>query len=272
MQKSTSFNLTLSGLVFGGDSVSRLPDGRAVFVPFGLPGEQVRVRIVEEKKRHARGVIEEILVPSPLRIQPRCVHFGECAGCQYQHMPYVEQLKVKEAILVDLLRKAGIADPPVRPIRPAPDEWAYRNLLQFMLTVDGKLAYARHDTGEPLAIRECFLPEGSLNEIWPALEFEAESGSEAVDLRLGSDEDALLVLGGSEPNPPDLSVELPISAVYEGPGGEMGLAGENYSVFELLGRPLKVSIGSFMRTNTRQTEALLGHVLDGLGTVDAATV
>ncbi|MFN8386960.1 MAG: TRAM domain-containing protein [Anaerolineales bacterium] len=66
---------------YGGDSMGRLPDGRAVFVPFGLAGEKVRVRLTEEKKNFARGEILQILKIAKDRIQPRCKHFGECGGC-----------------------------------------------------------------------------------------------------------------------------------------------------------------------------------------------
>jgi len=67
--------LTLTTLTYGGDAMGRLDDGRAVFVPFGLPGERVRVRLTEEKKNFARGEIIEILEPSKDRILPRCKHF-----------------------------------------------------------------------------------------------------------------------------------------------------------------------------------------------------
>ncbi|MEW5939696.1 MAG: TRAM domain-containing protein, partial [Chloroflexota bacterium] len=67
--------VTLEKLTYGGDAMGRLPDGRAVFVPFGLPGERVLVRLTEEKKNFARGELAEILEPSPDRITPRCKHF-----------------------------------------------------------------------------------------------------------------------------------------------------------------------------------------------------
>src|SRR5512135_3304920 len=89
------YEVNLTGLVYGGDALGRLPDGRAVFVPFGLPGERVRLRLVEEKRGHARAELVEVLAPSPQRIQPRCAHFGYCGGCQYQHLPYPEQLAAK---------------------------------------------------------------------------------------------------------------------------------------------------------------------------------
>ena len=62
------FEITFEKMVSGGDCMGRLPDGRALFVPFVLPGETVRVAVVDEKKRYARGWPVEVLSPSPERI------------------------------------------------------------------------------------------------------------------------------------------------------------------------------------------------------------
>ncbi|MFH1523577.1 MAG: TRAM domain-containing protein, partial [Chloroflexota bacterium] len=95
----------LEKLVYGGDALGRLPDpltgtgGRAIFVPFGLPGETVKARVVEEKRGHVRAELVEVLEPSPERIEPRCKHFVVCGGCHYQHLSYPNQLKAKTEIL-----------------------------------------------------------------------------------------------------------------------------------------------------------------------------
>src|SRR5687768_7087307 len=111
------YELTLTTLTYGGDAMGRLDDGRAVFVPLGLPGEKVRVRLMEEKKNFARGEIVEILEPSKERIIPKCKHFGKCGGCHYQNLPYEKQLFVKTEILIDQLKRIGkIENPPVKPM------------------------------------------------------------------------------------------------------------------------------------------------------------
>ena len=113
--------LEITCLAYGGDGFGRLPDGRACFVPFTLPGEQVRVRLTEEKSGHARARLLEVLRPSAERIQPPCRHFGICGGCHYQHLPYPAQLAAKQRIFAEqLTRIAGIPNPPVRPIVASP--------------------------------------------------------------------------------------------------------------------------------------------------------
>ena len=114
--------ILLTTLASGGDAIGRLEDGRAVFVPFGLPGERVRIRLTEEKRGFARGELVEILESSPHRIIPRCKHFGVCGGCHYQNLPYEEQLKAKREILRDQLTRIGrIENPPVQDMVASPN-------------------------------------------------------------------------------------------------------------------------------------------------------
>ena len=112
MQPKT-FDIQLDKLTYGGDAMGRLEDpltgtrGRAVFVPFGLPGERVRIRLVQEKKSFARGELLEVLEPSLERISASCRHFGECGGCHYQNLSYEAQLEAKTEILRDQLQRIG---------------------------------------------------------------------------------------------------------------------------------------------------------------------
>src|SRR6187401_1806488 len=104
-QQPATIDLQLEKLTYGGDAMGRLEDGRAVFVPFGLPGERVRIRLTEDKRNFARGELLEVLDASPDRIAPRCIHFGLCGGCHYQNLPYEEQLKAKTEIIRDQLTR-----------------------------------------------------------------------------------------------------------------------------------------------------------------------
>ena len=72
-----TYEITLTTSTYGGDAMGRLPDARAVFVPFGLPGERVRIRLTEEKRGFARAELIEVIDASPERIVGRCKHFGQ---------------------------------------------------------------------------------------------------------------------------------------------------------------------------------------------------
>ena len=252
----------LTTLVYGGDALGRLPDGRAVFVPYALPGERARVRLVEEKRGHARAELVEILRASPERIRPRCLHFGVCGGCHYQNLPYEKQLEIKTGILREQFERIAGVSPDLQPIVASPLAWHYRNAVQFSLSPDGQLGYQRASSHTVVPIRECHLPEGPLNEVWPQLSFEPGSGIQRVELRCGVDEDLLITLEGDDPQPPPFEVDFPVSAVHIGPAGAMVLSGDDYLLVEILGRTFRVSAGAFFQVNTLQAAAMVRHVLD----------
>lgn len=262
----TEVEVRLTTLTYGGDALGRLPDGRAVFVPYALPGETVRIRLVEEKRGHARAELVEVLKPSPERITPRCIHFGMCGGCHYQHMPYEEQLEAKRMILADQLVRIGkLKDPPVQATVPSPESYYYRNHVQFHLTASGKLGYHLARSDEVFVVEECHLPERLINQVWPQLNFEALPEIERVGLRSGTGDDVQLILESSELEVPDFSLEdLDISAVHLSPGGTIVLAGSDRVEIEVLGRPFQVSAGSFFQVNTAMSEKMVTHVLEGI--------
>ncbi len=201
---SDLLTIRLEKLVYGGNALGRLSDGVAAFVPFGLPGEKVKVRVIEEKPGHVRAELVEVLEPSPERIAPRCKHFGVCGGCHYQHLSYQTQLQVKTAILRDQLMRIGkIPDPPVEPIIASPLEWNYRNHVQFHLTREGKMGYIAANGRGVFPITECHLPETGLNELWPSLEFDPELGVERISLRVGMNAEFMLVVESEVSNCPN---------------------------------------------------------------------
>ncbi len=94
-------------MVYGGDCLGRLADGRAVFVPFVLPGESAEIEITESKERFARGRMVKLVEESPDRITPPCPYFSICGGCSYQHLGYAQQLDLKKDLVRDQLERIG---------------------------------------------------------------------------------------------------------------------------------------------------------------------
>jgi 23S rRNA (uracil1939-C5)-methyltransferase len=261
----TTETLTLEKYSYGGEAFGRLSDKRAAFVLFTIPGERVRIQLVEDKKNYARGELLEVLEASSDRIEPRCPHFSHCGGCHYQHIPYQAQLKAKTDILRDQLQRiAKIDDPPIQPMIPSSDPWYYRNHIQFHPMPDGKLGFQAPRSHKIIPIYECHLPEDGINQIWPLLDLEPIPGLERVSLRCGVDDDTLLVLESSDPVPVELSVDLPVSVVYKGPGGSLILAGDDHILIEVDDRIFKVSAGSFFQVNTTMAQKMIEHVIDNL--------
>jgi 23S rRNA (uracil1939-C5)-methyltransferase len=260
------FEVQPTTFAYGGEVFGRLADGRAVFIPFALPGEKVRVRLVEEKRGYARAELLEVIEPAPERIEPLCAHYGECGGCHYQHIPYDFQLAAKEQIIKDQLKRIGhLDDPPLGEIIPSEKPTFYRNHLQFHLSPEGKLGYHRPRSKQVLPIRECHLPQDTLNKIWPQLDFEAIPELKRIGLRLGADDDVQIQLESSALDTPEISVqELPVSVVHHSPGGELVLAGSQALVMEVLDSSFQVSAGSFFQVNTEMAAKMVDHILERL--------
>jgi 23S rRNA (uracil1939-C5)-methyltransferase len=115
-----------------GVGVAQVPDQRPVHIPRTMPGDKIQAIINKRKKTHYGAFVQEYLEKSPQRIQPRCKHFGECGGCSWQMVPYLIQLQAKEEEIRSLflgnnLPWEGIAEP----ILGAPEEYHYRNKLEF---------------------------------------------------------------------------------------------------------------------------------------------
>ena len=97
---------TIQDLAFGGDGVARLDDF-VIFVPFVALGEEVEVEIIERKKNFGRARLVRVLKPSPDRVTPPCRYFGNCGGCQYQHLNYPAQLRLKHQQVADLFQRVS---------------------------------------------------------------------------------------------------------------------------------------------------------------------
>lgn len=164
--------ITIHDLAYGGDGVGRAADGRAVFVPFTIPGEEVDVEIVEEKKRFFRGRLKKTRVTSEFRVEPKCPLFGRCGGCQYQHIAYAEQIRLKSGQLVETLRRLGglDIDATVEPVIHSPKEYNYRNKLTLEpFERDGQLDYGFFSPGEGefIPVAHCPLADPALNDLLP---------------------------------------------------------------------------------------------------------
>jgi 23S rRNA (uracil1939-C5)-methyltransferase len=265
-------DVTLTTLTYGGDAMGRLEDGRAVFVRFALPGERARIRLAEEKRGFARGELVQILEPSPHRVVPRCIHFGVCGGCHYQHMPYEVQLRAKDDILREQLARIGrIENPPVRDMVPSANPWNYRNHVQFHLTEEGELGYVRAQAPSIFAVRECHLPEESINAFWRQLAFEPGTEIERVSVRSGKGDELMLVLESDSPEAPELAIEAEVSVAHVYEENAVVLAGSDHVLISVLGQDFRVSAASFFQVHTAMAEKMVSHLLERLP-VDASTI
>ena len=161
--------LTVSDIAFGGEGVARTADF-VVFVPFVAVGEVVEAEVTEVKKRFARARLLRVVTPSPERVEPSCPHFGVCGGCQYQHLAYPAQVRLKHKQISDLFQRIGRFDPGlIAPVVPCPQPYGYRNRIMIRSQWDKfkqglNIGFIRADNRLVVDIQECKIAEPALNE------------------------------------------------------------------------------------------------------------
>ena len=159
---------TISDLAFGGEGVARVDDF-VVFVPFVVTGEEVEVEVIEVKKRFARARLLRVLTASPHRVMPECRYFGDCGGCQYQHIDYAAQLELKHKQLCALLQRVGgFSEAVIAPVIPCPQPYGYRNRIMIRSQWDKfkqglNIGFIRADNRLVVDIEECKIAEPALN-------------------------------------------------------------------------------------------------------------
>lgn len=151
-------------MAFKGSGVGR-KDGKTIFIPFTLPGDEVAVEVIKDKKTYFMGQVREILVSSPHRIKPPCPSFGICGGCQWQHIDPSFQGKIKREILSETLRRLGKLDPiPLIETIPFPVPYGYR--IRVQLKVKGKsIGYYQQGSHRVIDILHCPIAHPLVNQI-----------------------------------------------------------------------------------------------------------
>ncbi len=139
--------------VYGGSFLARV-EGKAVFVPLALPGEQVRIHITQDKRGYANAEIDEVVETAPQRIAPACPHFGVCGGCSYQHAGYETQLAWKQAILRETMERAGVPVPQETAVLSG-EPWRYRNRIRLAVDARGKAGYRGRRSHSIVPVEEC---------------------------------------------------------------------------------------------------------------------
>ena len=298
----------VTDLAFGGEGVARA-GGYVVFVPGGVPGDRADVRLREVRPRFARGAIERLERPSPLRTDPPCPYFGRCGGCRLQHVRYEAQLEFKQRQVVECLaRLGGLGEVPMSPIIGAPEIYGYRNKMEFTFAeVDGQPVVGLHEAERYdaiLDVERCLLQSDGMNAVlaevrafvrergWSVYRQETEEGLlRFLMLREGRQTgEGMVNLVTASPDVPTaqaladrlrtrcphvtsvvLNVNPKKAAVAVGVE-EHPVAG-NETIRERLGDlTFSISANSFFQTNTRQAERLFGIVGDYAGLTGQETV
>lgn len=280
--------------IYGGAFLARA-EGKAVFVPLALPGEQVRARIIESKRGYATAEADEIIRAAAERIAPSCRHFGTCGGCHYQHADYGTQLAFKQTILRETLERGGVRVPEEVAVLAAANEaqsWGYRNRIRLAFDANGNPGYRGRRSHAVIPIEECPIAAPLLLNAAKTLAEGARrflSGLRPTEVALfcNASETALLASVYLSAAPKDgaksfadfaraAAEQIPelkgVELVAEGRKGERNSEpsqrtvaqwGETSIVYRAAGFGYRVDHGAFFQVNRWLVDGLVDQVVDG---------
>jgi 23S rRNA (uracil1939-C5)-methyltransferase len=155
MPESSTLRLRIEKLVAGGDALAFV-DGKAVFVPFALPGEEVTVRIKTGKRDFAQAELVEVLEPSRYRVEPPCPLYRECGGCNLQHLAYSRQVEEKALIVAEAFSRTAHLD--TGEIAAVPSlPFAYRNRMQLHFAHDKRIGLMKRYSSDVVETPTCLV-------------------------------------------------------------------------------------------------------------------
>jgi 23S rRNA (uracil1939-C5)-methyltransferase len=254
--------LTVATMANGGKAIGRDSRDRAIFVPLAIPGEKVRVEIVESKPRYAHANLVNVLEPSDERIEPRCPYFGLCGGCHFQHIRYPAQLQYKRAVIDDQLRRIGKLDQvSVKPMLANPNPWYYGADVTFSRTTGGDLGFWSPLRKQVIPIDDCHIIREDLVKLYRQIDLVMPS-IHRLTLREGDGGELLASLEVVDNEEPLLNTDLPLSVTQIlADGTTVNLVGDNYTIRVVKGRDFKVTAGCFFYPSSEAAEMVVDTVL-----------
>lgn len=170
--------LSIEKLVYGGDGLAHA-DGNTVFVPFVLPGEEVRAATKTKQKKLLWAELLEVTSPAKERSKPRCAHFQKCGGCHYQHISATEQLRLKREILLETLSRLGGISWDGAIVEHSAEPYGYRNRAQWAVRggMPRALGYFLPESSVILPIDECPVLSALLAQTFLKLQDMTRSGT-----------------------------------------------------------------------------------------------
>ncbi|MEX2446384.1 MAG: TRAM domain-containing protein, partial [Dehalococcoidia bacterium] len=255
----------LTGFASGGKAVGHAPDGRVVFVEYGIPGERVVAEVTDAHTGYLEATAVQVLRASPHRVTAPCQYFGKCGGCQVQHIDYAEQLRLKTEVVRDQLMRIGRFDAAsvqetVRPMLGMDEPWAYRNHVRFTARRDGDVGFMQRGTHRFMRIDRCPISTPQVNAVLDAAQGRIMQARQ-LTVRVGEHTDEMMVQPRLQFRP------------GRRPSGAGRITSGQTSYHEsLLGTRYRISGPAFFQVNTRQAERLVALVVERVREVSPRVV
>lgn len=307
-QQGDTLELTITDLTSSGDGLGRWEE-RVVFVPDTVPGDQVRVRLVQAKPTFARGQVRQLLNPSADRVRPACIVADKCGGCQWQAVSYEAQLAAKQQQVVDALTRIGKFEAPnVLPILGAESPLGYRNKATYPLarSPEGniKAGYFRKGSHKLVNLNQCPIQDSRLNPLLAEVKQDLQERGWSIynetrhqgrlrhlALRVGRRTgQQLLTLVSTAPNLKDIELQAQVwrerypdlvgVCVNLNPDKTNAIFGAETLVIDgvpyieeiFAGLRFRIHATTFFQVNTEQAERLLQEMMDELNLTGTETI
>lgn len=175
IKKNDRTTVYIEDLTHDGNGVAKI-DGYPLFIQGALPGETAEVHVLKTLKNYGFAKVVEIITKSPDRVDAPCVYFTQCGGCQLQHLSYEGQLKWKQNMVENVMKRLGKIDAPVHPVKGMDEPWHYRNKSQipFAQNVAGQIVAGFYKTKshEIVDMERCLIQTGEADTVMADLKRE----------------------------------------------------------------------------------------------------
>lgn len=142
IKKNDRQTVYIEDLTHDGNGVAKI-EGYPLFIQGALPGETAEIHVLKTLKNYGFAKVVNLIEKSPERVDAPCVYFSQCGGCQLQHLSYEGQLKWKQNMVANVMKRLGKIDAPVLPVKGMDEPWHYRNKSQ--------IPFAQNEVGEMVA-------------------------------------------------------------------------------------------------------------------------
>jgi len=292
LRKGNIYTGIVEGYSSEGLGIVRL-EGAVVFVPQVVRGEKIDLKITKVMKTAAAGKAVKIHKPSPERMMPECPYFGECGGCDFQHLAYTEELWAKRQRVQDAVSRIGGLDVQVEEILGAKAPMHYRNKSQYPVGADGAIGFFRARSHKVVPIDRCLIQSeisdrtakavGDWMKRYKVSAYDETTGKGLVRhiyVRVNKKGESLccIVANGKQlPREPELAAYVHAAApktvgVVLNVNTRKGnvilgdqyrtIWGDDYLMDTLCGLTFKLSVPSFYQVNRDQAEVLYGKALE----------
>ena len=218
-----------------------------VTIAGAIPGEKVTAEVVKVYRDRVATLVKSVDAPSEHRIKPKCAYFGECSGCQWQHVDYDHQLQIKRDIVIralaeyDTLNKAAVSE-----TMPSPEQFYYRNHARFTVgrgCDSGIAGYKNADSRRFVRVDECAIMDERINETLSRLQGRLDRMTQ-FSIRVGSNTGDTII----QPLLPADIQDVP--------------SGRQKYIEEVQGARFQVAASSFFQVNTAQLSAVVDEIVE----------